>query len=1532
MNINNFFAITKKIKWLMIFIIAMTFVVDITIANASQTIKFVSKYEANLTVEVSNADEFINEIKKNKDANIILTKDISFLNHATNNSAVITETFTGTINGNNYAIKNLNSALFNKLESATITNLILDDNNIKNNGVRGLLANESISSFFDSIYIINSKIHAENGNGLGGFIGHATNVTVNNVSVENVYVDGSQFVGGFFSQTTGNVTINNLFLKVGVTGEGWSVGGFVGRNNNGNIVINNSIIAPDMTTSSGTTRKAGFIGNVNGTVSLTFNNTLLAANSSNNSGIPRVLGAGSATGVNVYDWTGSSLKEQNYNWLTKISTDNINKEFFEKKILLDNEIWNLNNATIVSLPNLSKAIIKIDEYNKRVPKTPSFLKTLEELDEQIKNNYTLEFTQEYKLLLMQRELINKVGYDWLIDFVAMDSDNAEFLNWLMSSYKNMEAYIIGGSPDGNNYKKEILILNSLYENYKSDLSNNTITKDGNVLGDVYHTMMFSIAKGYSITVRFWTAWSNDEVGNINSYDHPSVSHPLERYELFKKLHKNNLLGYQNKNGTFIRSNKMFESLEIEEMRYVTNAHLSDEGLEWLNWYMDSEEAKKNEPKWSNNINSRRNPYTYMEYTFGFQYNRSFYGDDANFVELDKKFGLSQFGITDLKSGAPLPFVVFEEGGICWGISKVGADIWNALGVPANAVSQPGHLAYIYSSYDDVNDKLYWGGISNAIGSWGTTGEGGPTAMNDKFHVRMPLTWGDDWSVTGWNASYVALSQENLNNIDKYTSSQLMLLLANSYNEDINKKEEIYKQAIKLNSRDYEAWLNLVKLYVNDSSKTTEDYLDLLEDISDELDYAPLPMYDLFRLIYPKIKDENFSLMNYNMLLEQNLKRDALVNYSNLENEAVVRTARHLLGQVDTEVATFSFDGDNANTIKLSESKFGSNFVVWDYSLDKGKSWTQVEGTSIKLSKEEISKITSEDDILVHIIGVSYEPDNLFAIDIIDGVAPNGLYVNDLENRIVGAYVPLEYLNSLNEWSKYEGQTSRFFGNAEVTIRTAATKTTKASSSVTYKFTEDNQPDNRKYYSVLGVKAIEGGSPYNNDKKLTNIIDGHNKTNYYTSSGNNYMVFKLDEILNLSAIEVLPYGAYVGRPLEITVFGSMDGKEYNQIKKVTGLSHDASLKVIDFDEAVELQYVKIVVDKTTDGSFTGTMVNFYHDVTIDTIDTSLLEASIKEANNVLKNPDYIKSEEALEMFNEIIKEANDLILNPSKVQSNIIEMKIKLDRAISEYVNSENVKIEKPEGAITYSTKELTNKNVIATLNIDSDVIVTNNNGLKTFVFTKNGTFTFEFERRGVKGTAIAVVSNIDKEAPTVKIEYLLSADKKTKIARIIDENETIIVINNEGKKEYLFTENGTFTFEIKDLVGNISFVTATVNDLKEESEEDKVNPDGNKEDPEEDKVNPDGNKEDPEEDKVNPDGNKEDPEEDKIDPDGNKEDPEDDKVNPDGNKEDPEEDKVNPEEDKINKFELSFWTIVKSLIFVGFIIIIIKFFIRKRKK
>ena len=78
----------------------------------------------------------------------------------------------------------------------------------------------------------------------------------------------------------------------------------------------------------------------------------------------------------------------------------------------------------------------------------------------------------------------------------------------------------------------------------------------------------------------------------------------------------------------------------------------------------------------------------------------------------------------------------------------------------------------------------------------------------------------------------------------------------------------------------------------------------------------------------------------------------------------------------------------------------------------------------------------------------------------------------------------------------------------------------------------------------------------------------------------------------------------------------------------------------------------------------------------------------------------------------------------------------------------------PTATITYSTSDPTNQDVVAMLNPSETVTVTNNGGLTARIFTENGSFTFEFEdAAGNTGTAVAMVTWIDKTAPTATINY-----------------------------------------------------------------------------------------------------------------------------------------------------------------------------------
>lgn len=101
-------------------------------------------------------------------------------------------------------------------------------------------------------------------------------------------------------------------------------------------------------------------------------------------------------------------------------------------------------------------------------------------------------------------------------------------------------------------------------------------------------------------------------------------------------------------------------------------------------------------------------------------------------------------------------------------------------------------------------------------------------------------------------------------------------------------------------------------------------------------------------------------------------------------------------------------------------------------------------------------------------------------------------------------------------------------------------------------------------------------------------------------------------------------------------------------------------------------------------------------------------------------------------------------------------------------------------SISYSETELTNEDVIATLDA-SDINVTNNQGKKTYTFTKNETFTFEYIRRGRNFSIEAKVENIDKEVPVISNIENRQILFEGIVPNISDENLDTITLKKDGQ-------------------------------------------------------------------------------------------------------------------------------------------------------
>ncbi|MFC5451010.1 Ig-like domain repeat protein [Paenibacillus aestuarii] len=138
----------------------------------------------------------------------------------------------------------------------------------------------------------------------------------------------------------------------------------------------------------------------------------------------------------------------------------------------------------------------------------------------------------------------------------------------------------------------------------------------------------------------------------------------------------------------------------------------------------------------------------------------------------------------------------------------------------------------------------------------------------------------------------------------------------------------------------------------------------------------------------------------------------------------------------------------------------------------------------------------------------------------------------------------------------------------------------------------------------------------------------------------------------------------------------------------------------------------------------------------------------------------------------------------------------------------------PVAAIQYSETVMTRSDVRATVVADEPFTVIGNGGSINYDFTANGTYTFVIaDRAGNQSTIKASVNLIDRTPPVPKLTYSTMAPTKDDVIVTVDANEPFYVLNNNRAKQVVFKENGTFTFYIQDQVGNLTEITASVNNI-----------------------------------------------------------------------------------------------------------------------
>ena len=1055
-------------------------------------------------------------------------------------------------------------------------------------------------------------------------------------------------------------------------------------------------------------------------------------------------------------------------------------------------------------------------YEDNVKTSVDFIKTLAEYDNELKNLSLDDQLNNKELVLLQREFVSRVGYDLLQNIATLDSDYEDTLRWLMTDVENLRLYILGGAPTGS-YTNSIKVLTNLHKNYRSDFDVDTISKYGNKVGDIYKRMAITLSLTHSAQVALWMQPSEPS----------NQSDAVERYRIFKKMYDEGMF----KVSDSIDITEWFESYTIEEMRFVMNNIIDDESILWLHDYTQMQIDAHPNQVWS-----YLTPHPYMAYVWP-NYGNAVFHDPTRKDYWDEKFGgvFSKYGVT-YSSGTNKVYKVwmnfrneFGTGAVCGGISKTGSNIRTVHGIPAAVIGQPGHAAIIYYTKNS-SGQGYWG-IDNDVSGWTLSEKG----------ERMLLGWGNDRRYAkGYNVPYIAMAQEAINRFDSLQDSLEILMLSKVYDFNLGKKEEYLWAALDKLDFNVDVWYELISLYNSDNSKTEEDYFNLASRMSESLLEYPLAYHNLMALLAPHFTSNAYKF-NYSLLLEDTLVKGKNYNGTDVLQPALTRLmANYLLGKTDTTLANFSFNGNDAGKIVLS-SRFDGSGVRWDYSLDGKNSWNEVSFTGneehkYQLTKDEINSITAQNDIYIHIVGAPYNDQNILKIDILDNVISESSYFrNDLENRVMGIDLNHEWRNSDSEdWTSYAVKSPDNTGDKTLQIRMAPTGTKLASNVLTFNFTLDNQPDNRKYISISHLSVYDVSTEaVNNGGSAIYALDGNYNTRWHSawngSDTERYITVKLDQPVVLTAVEFVPAGGGNGKIYDGTIYGSMDGENWEVLTSKKNLTYsnqantieDAikNTKSFDIENPKQVQYVKIVADRTNGNWFAARAFNFFEDKSKNPNPTASVGFDVTAPTNGNVVARLINPSTEIRITNNGGSDTYTFTEN-GEFTFTFIDDSNGMTGSATAKVNWIDKTV--PTATIRYSTTSKTNKEVEAVLVPSEDVVVLNNGDYDsdnpnsdpmTHLFMENGEFTFEFrDKAGNVGTAKAMVDWIDTEIPEGHLTYSTTELTNSDVeVEIYFDKENVTITNNNGSTKYVFNGNGEFTFEFVDEAGNEGSKTAYVN-------------------------------------------------------------------------------------------------------------------------
>ena len=637
------------------------------------------------------------------------------------------------------------------------------------------------------------------------------------------------------------------------------------------------------------------------------------------------------------------------------------------------------------------------------------IKTLSQYDEEIKKVNLESNLSSSKEILQKRELVRRLGYETLQSNLRDNNKVKDTFDWLLNDKEALELFIEAG--DISESGRFINVLSNLYDKYKDCLSDE-------VNGTIYKKMMIALATG----------WSSDSGTSALDFNmNLPTFDAVGRFQIMKDFYDNDKLARKEE----------FKTYNMELMRMIMNNQMANEDLIWLNNYANK--------KYPNDLGKKLNFWNYGIAYRTINLNQDFIYNESNREKFDTKYSLSENNISYGQKGKHNLWMLFEVGGVCWNSSRFGQNLNKAFGLPSIGIYQPWHEAVLEYTQDSQGRGVW--SINNNIGGW----QKARTVWGANKPYRTLLDWGNKYfsdkaSDSAYNGAYMLLAQSALDNAN-YEKSYYYNLQANSYSNPEDKINAYNKslEALNINLDSFEGLINEYKK----ANKSSAEWRALAEKVINAYTYYPYAMVDLLKVIRPNLSSDDRADIDI-------ARADALIvaaraTKNDVFQDAACRDiAKTIMGRNKVDLASFSFNGDNANKIVINNS-YGSFSVPVEYSLDGGNKWVTTEAgtSSIQLSDAQVKSINVNDDIKVRLVGSSY----VFTIDIKKASTPDTktLTRNNETKRLEGKTANLEYsLDDGKTWQDYTNDTV-FKENEVIKVRYKSNGVFLFSDSIGYTF-------------------------------------------------------------------------------------------------------------------------------------------------------------------------------------------------------------------------------------------------------------------------------------------------------------------------------------------------------------------------------------------------------------------------------------------------------------------------------------------------